>query len=430
MSQAGEEEVLAGFLPFLPQGDRTLLGPGDDAAVARLADSRVVVSTDTMIEGVHFRLDWSDGWAVGWRLGARNLADIAAMGARPVAFVAALAGPRELLTGPWTRDFARGLGQYCARWGVDVVGGDLSSAPLVAACGTALGDLPDGSSPITRAGARVGDTLALRGPDRASSADPSGLGLGASAAGLAYLSSRGAGAGPLDPDSSAGAGGAAGAEAGRDGRDCGVAGGAVAGAGGALGAGPGRGGRDCGAAVGMGAAGDGIGRLVLAAVRAFLTPDPAIDQGVAAAKAGATALIDISDGLLKDAGRMARASLTRLEIDGDAAALASAWSRLAPLAEALGRDAWEWVLSGGEDHALLATFPEDARLPEGWRAIGRVVTPGERGPGVDLVWKQELPGGPGATAAPRLRDFGSGPLVRGGWDHFIGPDDGAGATAR
>jgi thiamine-monophosphate kinase len=101
-------------------------------------------------------------------------------------------------------------------------------------------------------------------------------------------------------------------------------------------------------------------------------PEPPLAAGPQAAAAGATAMLDVSDGLLRDGGRVARAS--GVVIDLEAAALAN---DVAALADALGaEEALDCVLAGGEEHSLLATFPADV-LPEGWRVIGRVRAPGE-----------------------------------------------------
>ncbi|WKG06513.1 thiamine-phosphate kinase [Mycolicibacterium sp. HK-90] len=99
-----------------------------------------------------------------------------------------------------------------------------------------------------------------------------------------------------------------------------------------------------------------------------LTPQPPYGQGALAAEAGATAMTDVSDGLLADLGHIATASgvgidLDTRQLDGDRLAVAEA-------AAATGDDPWEWVLGGGEDHALAATFP--GAPPPGWRVIGRV----------------------------------------------------------
>jgi thiamine-monophosphate kinase len=111
-----------------------------------------------------------------------------------------------------------------------------------------------------------------------------------------------------------------------------------------------------------------------AAVAAHRRPSPPYAAGPAAADAGATAMCDVSDGLLADAAHLARDS--GVVIDVERAALVRATLEppgpLQQVAGALGGDPLAWVLTGGEDHALLATFPAGAALPEGWAAIGAV----------------------------------------------------------
>lgn len=108
-----------------------------------------------------------------------------------------------------------------------------------------------------------------------------------------------------------------------------------------------------------------------------LTPQPPYGQGARAADAGATSMTDVSDGLLADLGHIASAS--EVGIDLDRGLLESDRREVADAAAAVGADPWEWVLGGGEDHALAATFP--GAVPPGWRAIGRVVD----GPATVLV---------------------------------------------
>src|SRR5690606_28565394 len=74
---------------------RALVGPGDDAAVLDLAGGPVVATVDTLVHGPDFRLAWSSGYDLGWKAAAVNLADIAAMGARPIALLVALAMPDD-----------------------------------------------------------------------------------------------------------------------------------------------------------------------------------------------------------------------------------------------------------------------------------------------------------------------------------------------
>ncbi len=143
-----------------------LLGPGDDAAVIAAPDGRVVATTDVLVEGRHFRRDWSSAHEVGRKAAAQNLADIVAMGARPTALLVGLAAPADL-PAAWALELADGLAEECALVGATVAGGDVVRSDTVVIAVTALGDL-EGREPVTRGGARVGD--AWRSP--AGSAGP------------------------------------------------------------------------------------------------------------------------------------------------------------------------------------------------------------------------------------------------------------------
>ncbi len=145
---------------------------------------------------------------------------------------------------------------------------------------------------------------------------------------------------------------------------------------------------------------------------AQLRPAPPYDAGPEAAALGAHAMIDVSDGLLADLGHIADASGVQIDVDSAAALPAQAGSPLLEAARAVrsadrnffgrtGRgitpehaDALRWVLTGGEDHSLVATFPRGVALPSRWRVIGAV----REGSGV-LV-----------DAAPWAGDTG--------WNHF------------
>lgn len=317
VADLSEDAILARIFPHLPQSPGVVVPPGDDAAVVLAPDGRVVVSTDVLVEGRHFRREWSSGADVGWRAAAQNLADIAAMGARPTALVVALVTPADL-PASWVEGLARGLAAACEPHGAGVVGGDLSGGPAVVVSVTVLGDL-EGRAPVRRSGARAGDVVAHAGVR------------GSSAAGLALLAADRA---DLDP---------------------------------------------------------GL-------VAAYLRPDPPVGAGVVAARSGASAMLDVSDGLLRDAGRIAGPSGVRIDLDPVDQAFAVDLGRLSAAADALGADARGWLLTGGEDHGLLATFPAGTPLPAPFRAIGRVLPAGE---------------GPSVTVG------GSAPDVEGpGWDHF------------
>ncbi|MDZ4266238.1 MAG: thiamine-phosphate kinase [Mycobacterium sp.] len=123
------------------------------------------------------------------------------------------------------------------------------------------------------------------------------------------------------------------------------------------------------------------GSEFMALRRRHLVPEPPYGQGVVAARAGATSMTDVSDGLLADVGHLASASGARVDLS--AAGLRADVAAVAAAAEAVAGDPWGWVHGGGEDHALVATFP--AAPPPGWRMIGTVIGPGAVADGPPLV---------------------------------------------
>lgn len=298
LGDVSEGRILQAILSRTAPGAHTLIGPGDDAAVIATPSGSVVATTDTLVHGPDFRLAWSSGYDLGWKAAAVNLADVAAMGARPTALLVALAVPRDLRLS-FVERLADGFREACAALapGCAVVGGDLTVSDVLTIAVTALGDL-EGRAPVTRSGARPGDVVAVAGE------------LGNAAHGLAVLFGRFRdGDAPVPVD------------------------------------------------VAKLAAGES------AALAAQLRPSPPIGLGAVAATVGATAMMDISDGLALDARRMAAASGVTIALDR----------------AALGADP-ERAIAGGEDHALLATFPE-GMLPPGFRVIGRIIPSGDE----DLV---------------------------------------------
>lgn len=309
-----ESGILARITPALPQGRDVELGPGDDAAVVRLVSPRLVITTDTLTEGHDFLLARTTPEQIGAKAAVQNLADVAAMGARPQAVVSAVSAPRG--TDPSVLEgIARGLAQRCARYGASVVGGDLGAADALSITITAVGALPEGQEPSVRSGARPGDVLAV-GSDQ----------LGRSAAGLALILKG-------DPTR---------LEADEEAR--------------AL----------------MTWQNSPDPDLTLGWTAAIGEAAPAPGSGEAEGAAPATAMMDLSDGLVRDGGRIARASGVVLDVDptaleGDVEALLSAAALLGAGSEA----AWEWVLHCAEEHAMLATFPGPG-VPSGFWAIGSV----------------------------------------------------------
>lgn len=295
VGELSEGEILSVILRELGPSAAEV-GPGDDAAVLTADDGRVVATVDTLVHGPDFRLAWSGGFDLGWKAAAVNLADIAAMGARPTSLLVALAMP-DATRVSFVVDLARGLRAGCEALapGCVVEGGDLTVSDVLTIAVTALGTL-EGRPAVRRSGAQVGDIVAATGR------------LGDAARGLRLLFDRfrDAAGNPIAVDRSG--------LTGEEGRE----------------------------------------------LDAQLRPSPHIADGVRAAMAGATAMMDLSDGLVLDAGRMATASGVTLDLHRDA---------LGPHPD----DA----LSGGEDHGLVATFPTTDAVPDGFQVIGVVREYGE-----------------------------------------------------
>lgn len=316
----GENESLKRTISRLGLASAALVGPGDDSAVVAAPDGRFTVTTDTLVEGHDFRLDWSSAYDLGFKAVASNLADVAAMGAVPTSLVVSLVAPSGTAI-EWLEGFADGLSAGCAELapGCGVVGGDLAAGPVVMVAVTAHGDL-EGREPVLRSGAKPGDRLAVAGT------------LGHAAAGLALLSG-------------------------------------------------------------------GVAEQIAAYdqfVEIQRAPRPPLAAGPRAATAGASAMLDLSDGLSRDAARIAKASNVSIRINRRD--LSGFEAMLEQPAMALGQHALAWVLDGGEDHSLLATFGPNAEIPREFKVIGEVIAP--------------------VADAPVLLD--NEPLAEGGWDSVRG----------
>ena len=306
LASAGEREALRRIFPRLPAAASAVLGTGDDAAVLAAPDGRTVISTDLLIHGPDFRLAWSTPEDLGRKAAATNLADIAAMGAIPTALVVALAAPGSTPLTDLER-FADGLREACSVLAQGVgVVGGDLSASPTLTVAVTVFGDLGGRAPVLRSGARPGDVLAYAGT------------LGRAAAGLELLF-----ADAVDSE-----------------------------------------GRPDAAALPALRAERG------ALLTAQLAPEPPIGLGVVANDAGATAMLDVSDGLLLDAARIASASGVALDLAGASLAPDTQW--IAREAPELADRALTFVLTGGEDHGLLATFPA-GMVPAGFRVLGRVL---------------------------------------------------------
>ena len=231
LAELGEIQSLKRTVARLKPAEVALVGSGDDAAVVAAKDS-FLVSTDTLVENHDFKLEWSTGFDLGFKSVASNLADIAAMGAKPTVLVVALVVPKTTKIS-WLENFADGLQAACDALspGAAIIGGDLASGEQLVVSVTVHGSL-EGMQPVLRSGAKPGDLVAVCGP------------LGKAACGLALL------------------------QFGKE---------------------------------------DFI-RSYDDWVNAQLRPEPPISQGVVANQAGATSMLDVSDGLGKDLLRIAVAS--------------------------------------------------------------------------------------------------------------------------
>lgn len=286
LADIGEFGLIEAFTALFEQGPHVLVGPGDDAAVLRVRTGHVVVSTDLMVEGRHFRRDWASAADVGHRAAAQNLSDINAMGGRATSLTIGLAAPADL-PAAWAMEFAAGFAEEAALVGASVVGGDLTRADEIVIAVTVLGACT--VAPVLRSGAEAGDVVALAGRQ------------GWAAGGLAVL-----GRGFRSP------------------------------------------------------------RVL---VEAYRRPEPPYDAGAAAATAGATSMIDVSDGLVADAGHLASASAVAIDLHRGVFEIPEP---LQAVGAALGADPVQFIFGGGDDHALLATFHDTGSVPTGWTVVGLV----------------------------------------------------------
>jgi thiamine-monophosphate kinase len=162
LSDLGESGLIDELRRLLPDGEDVTVGVGDDAAVVRTrGGSSVVVSTDALVDRVHFRLDWSSPADVGHKAVSVNVSDIAAMGAEPRWILVALCAPGDLDTDV-VKEIYGGMTEAAASYGAAVVGGDTVRAQELVLSVTAIGEL-DGE-PMTRSVAKPGDVVAVTGP--------------------------------------------------------------------------------------------------------------------------------------------------------------------------------------------------------------------------------------------------------------------------
>lgn len=286
MVRMGEFELLARVRERLPAGGPRTHLGSGDDAAITVPGGATATSVDALVDGVHFRRELSTPAQIGRKALATALSDLAAMGAETGEAYVVLGLPADFGEEECI-ELLDGMATLAGQTDMDLAGGDLTRSDRLFLAITVVGHAPAPDAFVSRAGARPGDVLVLTGE------------IGAAAAGLELLNSR-------NPEADFAFKGA----------------------------------MTCKKAKSP------LERLVARQ----LEPMPRLAAGRALALAGATAMIDLSDGLGADAGHLAQASGVKLVIDAEAVPLAPA---AVALSEAAGRDPW-WLLSGGEDYELLA----------------------------------------------------------------------------
>ncbi len=288
LGDVGELALLAEIRRLVPARGAVIVGPGDDAAVVGKSPYPLVLTTDALVEGVHFRRAWLSARELGWRAFQVAASDVAAMGGRVRAVLLAIAAPSDWRVAD-LRGVVRGVRAAATKAGAALAGGNLTAARELSLTVSVLGDAP--TRPVLRRGARVGDAVFVTGR------------LGGAAFGLRLL---------------AGARSLPGGEVAR---------------------------------------------------RCWRRPVARLGAGWALAAGGlATSMMDLSDGLLIDAGRLARASRRRLVLEVEQLPLAS------PLRHLRCEDARALAVGGGEDYELLFTVPPSRHARLAQTALGCAVT--------------------------------------------------------
>jgi len=300
MVRMGEFELLARIRERLPASGPRTHLGSGDDAAVTLPAGATATSVDALVDGVHFRRDLAGPAQIGHKALATALSDLAAMGAEAGEAYVVLGLPPDFGEEECI-ELLDGMAALAAETGTDLAGGDLTRSNQLFLAITVVGHAPDPEALVQRAGARPGDALVVTGE------------IGGAAAGLELLDNQ-------SPEADFAFRWPMGHKKAKS------------------------------AMEGL------VGRQ--------LEPTPRLAAGRALALSGATAMIDLSDGLGADAGHLARASGVKLEIEAEAVPLAAA---AVALSEAADRDPW-WLLSGGEDYELLACVPP-GRLKEATAAV-------------------------------------------------------------
>jgi len=296
----GEFELLARIRERLPANGPRIHLGSGDDAAVSVPGGATATSVDALVDGVHFRRGLASPAQIGHKALATALSDLAAMGAEAGEAYVVLGLPADFSEEECI-EMLDGMTALAGATGTALAGGDLSRAKELFLAITVVGHSSDPRALVDRGGAEPGDALVVTGE------------LGGAAAGLALLENPSLGADFVFKGAIEGSK----AKSAREGL-----------------------------------------------VRRQLEPRPRLGAGLALARAGATAMIDLSDGLGGDAGQIAESSGVALAIEAEALPLAAGIEAVAAASE---RDPWRLAL-GGEDYELLASLPP-ARLEEATRAV-------------------------------------------------------------
>ena len=331
--EISEDELIAAISRLLSgPAPGVLVGLGDDAAVLAPTTGHQLLTTDLLVEGVHFDLASISPRDLGANAITVNVSDIAAMGGSPRAALASVALSAGV-EAAWVMELYGGMRDACAEYALALVGGDTNRGDLVIVSVSVAGEVAPGRA-VTRTGARPGDAIVVTGS------------LGAAAGGLAVSRTHASKTAEVLSR--------------RWGREL---------------------------------------------VDAFERPVARVGEGQMLARCGATAMVDLYDGLAKDLSRLCRASGVGARIELGAMPVSTA---LREGAASLGVDPLALALGGGEDYELLATLdPDDAEVAR--RELDERF-------GVPLASVGTITEGSGLVAIDV--DGGEAPLEAAGWDHF------------
>jgi thiamine-monophosphate kinase len=328
MTSFTEDELVAAVRRLLStKAAGVILGVGDDAALVEFGPHLGVLTTDLLVEGIHFERGVASARDLGYKALTVNVSDVAAMGGSPRYGLVSLGLPQgtEL---PWVVELYGGLLEAAGEYGMSIVGGDTNRSAAIIVSVAVAGEAPRGAA-VARTGARPGERIVVTGT------------LGAAAGGLRL--SRGHPGNVSDS-----------------------------------------------------------GRTLF---RALARPVARVGEGQTLAQSGATAMIDVSDGLARDLGRLALESGV-----GAAVRLEDVPVDPALFDVGLDGDPLELALHGGEDYELVATLPSDSVEGAADRMWDRF--------GTRLTEIGEIREGSGLLAVDPSGAMA--PLEPKGWDHFGG----------